>query len=66
MEIKLNGQIERLNEPCSLHDFLLAKGLEPAKIIVEHNGRIAAQPEWSTLLLADQDQLEVLRFVGGG
>jgi sulfur carrier protein len=66
MNITLNGQSEALTAPCSLYDFLRERNLEPAKVIVEHNGNIIPQADWHTLLLKEQDCLEVLRFVGGG
>lgn len=55
-----------LEKQSTISEFLLAKGLNPETIIVEYNGKILKKQEWSDIELQDQDQLEVLNFVGGG
>lgn len=66
MQILLNSEKEMLEKQSTISEFLLAKGLNPETIIVEYNGKILKKQEWSDIELQDQDQLEVLNFVGGG
>ena len=66
LQILLNSEKEILEKQITISEFLLAKGLNPETIIVEYNGKILKKQEWSEIELQDQDQLEVLNFVGGG
>lgn len=66
LQILLNSEKETLEKQSTISEFLLAKGLNPETIIVEYNGKILKKQEWSDIELQDQDQLEVLNFVGGG
>ena len=65
MEITVNGNLEAI-DACSIAGFLAAKGLDGAGVVVEHNYRIIKRSEWETVPLQNRDNLEVLRFVGGG
>ncbi len=66
MQLVVNGIRETLDAPISVSDFLTLKGYPATAVVVERNGAILRQPEWSTTLLAEEDTLEILRFVGGG
>ena len=46
--------------------FLLEQGYDIQRVAVEHNGCIIKRKDFSTLLLKDEDVLEVVEFVGGG
>jgi len=35
-------------------------------LVLEYNGRIIKESEWADIQLADEDVIEMLRFVGGG
>ncbi|CCO08574.1 sulfur carrier protein ThiS [Desulforamulus hydrothermalis] len=66
MKIFLNGK-ELAVEPGSTVACLLnRRGLRPDSIIVEYNYRLVKQDEWATIILQEGDNIEVLRFVGGG
>ncbi|GAB6138590.1 sulfur carrier protein ThiS [Halanaerobaculum tunisiense] len=66
MKITLNGEEETLETEISLIDFLTARNLDPDKLVIEYNQEIISREEWANITLQDGDQLEVLRFVGGG
>ena len=66
MFIKLNGKEVSFNPGASLHDLLVEKGFLPERIIVEHNLCIVPKEEWHKIIIAQDDSLEVLSFVGGG
>lgn len=65
IEIRVNGTDERLPE-CTIEDLVASKQLTTASLVVEHNGRIVKQAEWSNVMLRQGDILELLNFVGGG
>jgi sulfur carrier protein len=66
MFLSINGVRETLERTMNLAEFLQAKGYPTDAIVVEYNGAIIRQPEWAAIKLAENDALEILRFVGGG
>ncbi len=52
--------------PCSLEQFLVAQGLLPRSVVVEHNGEAVAPSEFSRRLLQAGDRLEIVKIVAGG
>ena len=66
MKITVNGEQEKLATETSLIDFLEAKELDLDKLVIEYNQAIIQEDEWSEITLQDGDQLEILKFVGGG
>ena len=66
MEITVNGAQEELTAATSLIDFLETKELDVDKLVIEYNQEIVKEAEWSDITLKDGDQLEILKFVGGG
>ena len=65
IEVRVNGTDERVEE-CTLEFLVEQKGLAAASLVVELNGRIVKQAEWSKVMLGQGDVLELLNFVGGG
>lgn len=61
-----NGQPVPLALPCTLEVFLVARGLLPRSVVVEHNGEAVAPSEFAGRALADGDRLEIVRIVAGG
>jgi len=66
MEITVNGEIEEVVSPLSIQKYIENKGQDPEKVVVEYNGNIVKQKQWSAIELQDGDKLEVLKFMGGG
>ncbi|MBU1170260.1 MAG: sulfur carrier protein ThiS [Proteobacteria bacterium] len=66
MRINVNGQCEDLDEGLTILGFLHVKKLEPREVVVELNRTIIIKDDFDTLVLKENDNLEVLRFVGGG
>ena len=64
--IQLNGKPEEIQEEASLTQLLQQKGLDPALVSVELNGRIVEREEWDTTALHGEDEVEILFFMGGG
>ena len=61
-----NGKEIKASVPCSIAEFLLAQGLLPRSVVVEHNGEAVAPSEFSQRLLAVGDRLEIVKIVAGG
>ncbi|MGM0502235.1 MAG: sulfur carrier protein ThiS [Bacillota bacterium] len=66
MEIVVNGKTEELNEEVELIGFLENKDLELEKLVIEYNQQLVKEEEWDDIKLTAGDQLEILKFVGGG
>jgi sulfur carrier protein len=65
VKITVNGEPEEIR-PCSIRDFVLGKGLAVEAVVVEYNYQIVKKNEWDTIELRENDNLEILSFVGGG
>ncbi len=61
-----NGQSIELNEPISLEQFLIAQGMLPRSVVVEHNGEAVAPSEFTGRMLRPGDRLEIVKIVAGG
>lgn len=64
----LNGQsrIFALPESSNLEDLVQELGLKGDRVAIEHNGEIATRATWIDIVLAQDDKLEIVHFVGGG
>ena len=61
-----NGKRLDAKLPCSIDAFLIAQGLLPRSVVVEHNGEAVAPSEFSNRQLNDGDRLEIVKIVAGG
>jgi len=61
-----NGQTIEANLPCSIETFLIAQGLLPRIVVVEHNGDAVAPSEFPKRQLHAGDRLEIVKVVAGG
>lgn len=66
VKIIVNGENLELDDHITLQDFLQEKDINPVMVVVEYNGQILKRQDYSNIVLKENDQLEVLRFVGGG
>ncbi|MGN0536470.1 MAG: sulfur carrier protein ThiS [Acutalibacteraceae bacterium] len=62
----LNGKEFELIEEKILSDFLRENNYAPVHIAVEINGEIIPKADFDKTLLKNTDQIEIVRFVGGG
>ncbi|MFO7715180.1 sulfur carrier protein ThiS [Desulfosarcina sp.] len=63
--VRINGTVEPLSA-CTIEALVVSKGLAAASLVVEYNGRVVKQADWSNVVLKQGDVLELLNFVGGG
>jgi sulfur carrier protein len=65
-QVIANGQALEAVLPCSLEEFLVAQGLLPRSVVVEHNGAAVAPSEFAQRPLRAGDRLEIVKIVAGG
>lgn len=64
--VTANGERVVAAFPCTIEAFLLARGLPPRSVVVEHNGEAVAPSQFGARALAEGDRLEIVRIVAGG
>ena len=66
MQICVNGNLEDVAPGLNIKEYLTKKGLKPESVVIELNGQVVKREQWERIVLKENDELEVLRFVGGG
>lgn len=66
MNIKINGEKVELRESTNLKKWLEEQNIPSNTVIIEYNGEIIPEEHWENVVLKQGDQLEILKFVGGG
>ena len=66
MTVIANGKQIEAELPCTVEAFLVAQGLPPRSVVVEHNGEAVAPSDFSRRRLAAGDRLEIVKIVAGG
>lgn len=65
MKIKVNGR-EIVFYKKTVKELISQYKMDPTKIVVERNGEIVHREAFETLVLQEDDVIEIARFVGGG
>ncbi len=63
--VKINGKEEAV-AGISLSDYLKDNGYNPESIVIELNGEILNRNNYSSVVLQENDVVEILMFMGGG
>lgn len=66
MKVLINGQEREIPQPCTVSELVEHLRLGLRGVAVEINRQIIPRSEFETRSLADADQVEILRMVGGG
>lgn len=66
MDVIVNGKKEALSDGITIGEFLKGENLDSGSVVVELNADIVDRTSYDTIVLNENDILEVLRFVGGG
>ncbi len=61
-----NGHPVVAELPATLEKFLVARGLLPRSVVVEHNGEAVTPSEFAAREVRAGDRLEIVRIVAGG
>lgn len=66
MRIKLNGEDKIIEERKNILDIISEYKLNLNTIVVEYNLNILDKNEYDKTFVKDGDQIEIVRFMGGG
>ena len=69
LTLMVNGETRELEpapEPASLAAVVAQLANNPQLVVAEHNGVIAPRSRWDSILVKDDDTLEIVTIVGGG
>jgi thiamine biosynthesis protein ThiS len=66
MQLTINGEIKQVSDHLSVTTLLQELGLDTRKIAVERNREIVAKSTYTNTKLTDDDQIEIVAFIGGG
>ena len=66
MNITLNGNSKLLQKKSSVLDLLKGLQLIPETVVVELNTTIIQPDSYASTDIEEGDQVEIIRFVGGG
>ncbi len=63
--VRINGEDKDLAGK-NLLEYLQETGFDPERVVVERNLEIISKERLSDVTINDEDEIEVLMFVGGG
>ncbi|CDG85187.1 sulfur carrier protein ThiS [Janthinobacterium agaricidamnosum] len=66
IEIVLNGERRQVPPQHTLHDLMTALALENQALALAVNRSVAPRHTWPARILQAQDQVEIVRAIGGG
>ena len=66
MTIRLNGEPFEIAGPVSISALLATLNIDPRVVAVEHNVAIIKRQQYDDTIVNDGDEVEIVRFVGGG
>lgn len=64
--IILNGKKDELEGSLLISEYLLKRNINPDHVVVEINRTIIDKKDFSGIQIVEGDNIEILRFVGGG
>lgn len=66
MQIKVNGEMRRFDAPMTVAALAEALGLNLLQVAVEKNRSIVPRSTYGDAAIMDGDEIEIVRFIGGG
>ncbi len=66
MRVRINGEVEEIPDNSSVEDVLTSIKLLKGTVVIELNGEIVKRDKWESLRLNPDDNLELIRMIGGG
>jgi sulfur carrier protein len=66
MRVKVNGQVAELEAGMNLEDLIRFYRLKRDQVVVELNRKVPAKDAYASLLLKEGDEVEIVKFLGGG
>jgi thiamine biosynthesis protein ThiS len=66
LTIRLNGEPFELPGPVSISALLAELNIDPRIVAVEHNIVVIKRQQYASTMIGEGDEVEIVRFVGGG
>jgi len=66
MKIKVNGEEIEVEKDLTLLTLLEILRINPLSVIVEYNYQVPLRETWGGIRLQEGDNIEIVRFMGGG
>lgn len=66
MNLRINGEDRVVLDNLSLKELVTQLDLTPERIAIELNQNVVRRAEWPSTVLKENDQVEIVHFVGGG
>ena len=66
IDIRVNGEAHRVPTRTSVQELVGMLGLPDAAMALAINRSVVPRQQWSERLLASQDQVDIVRAIGGG
>lgn len=66
MEIHINGETRSVAADITVQQLLAELGLDEKTVVVLRNDEVVTMDQFGETRLSEGDQLELVRFVGGG
>ena len=66
MTIRLNGEPYEIGGPVTISALLAALNIDPRIVAVEHNIVVVKRQQYDATVVREGDEVEIVRFVGGG
>lgn len=66
LTIRLNGEPHQIAGPMPVSGLLETLGIDPRRVAVEHNRVVVRRDAYSSTVVNDGDEVEIVNFVGGG
>ena len=65
-KIQLNGDPFEINYGTNLNELLNKLKIQKNKVAIEVNGEIVERKKYPSLILNENDKVEIVHFIGGG
>ena len=66
IEITVNGNIAKLDQPININEFLVLEGFGDRSVAVAINSIVIRRTSFDETIINDGDVVEIVRPVGGG
>jgi thiazole synthase len=66
VQVRINGEHRRVTEGISIAELVGELGFDPVRVAVERNREVIPRSTLGDVKVEDGDDLEIVRFVGGG
>jgi sulfur carrier protein len=66
LTIRLNGEPYEIAGPVTISALLAELNIDPRIVAVEHNVSVVKRQQYDFTVVREGDEVEIVRFVGGG